>query len=61
MQIRENENEKWVNFYGEISGFKFEEGYKYKLEVKEEKIANPPADSSSIKTILVQVLNKEKV
>jgi heat shock protein HslJ len=55
------EKGKWLNFYSPIEGFKFETGYMYKLSVAEEKI-NPgqvPADGSSIKYMLVEVLEKK--
>lgn len=51
---------KWQNFYSVIEGFNFETGYIYKLSVKEEKIdpAKVPADGSSLKYTLVEVLEK---
>ena len=51
---------KWQNFYAGIEGFNFETGYIYKLSVKEEKIdpAKVPADGSSIKYTLIEVLEK---
>jgi heat shock protein HslJ len=54
------EKGKWQNFYANIEGFDFEPGYIYKLSVKEEKIdpAKVPADGSSIKYTLVEVLEK---
>ena len=55
--IEENE---WQNFYSKIDGFDFEPGYIYKLKVKEEKRENVPADASSIKFTLVEVLEKKK-
>jgi heat shock protein HslJ len=54
------EKGKWQNFYANIEGFDFEPGYIFKLSVKEEKIdpAKVPADGSSIKYTLVEVLEK---
>lgn len=54
------EKGKWQNFYSNIEGFNFESGYLYKLSVMEEKInpAQVPADGSSIKYTLVEVLEK---
>lgn len=49
----------WENFYSNIEGFEFEEGMFKKIEVKEEKIENPPADGSSIRYILVKELDKK--
>jgi len=63
LQIQKNktiEQGKWQNFYTEIEGFVFESGYLQKIKVKEEKLdpANVPADGSSIKYTLVEVLEK---
>lgn len=54
------EKGKWQNFYANIEGFDFEPGYIFKLSVKEEKIdpAKVPADGSSVKYTLVEVLEK---
>ncbi len=48
----------WSNFYGTIEGLDYQEGYLYKLSVKEEQIdpATVPADASTIKYILLKVL-----
>lgn len=50
----------WKNFYGNIEGFEYEPGYIYKISVKKEKLdpATVPADASSIKYSLVEVLEK---
>lgn len=53
------ENVTWENFYAKIEGFEFEEGMMKKLEIREEKIENPPADGSSIRYIMVQELEKQ--
>ncbi len=60
-QIKENSQKDWTFFYDEIEGFKYEWGTNYELKVKKEKIANPPADASSIKWILTSILKEEKV
>ncbi|WP_198314484.1 META and DUF4377 domain-containing protein [Chitinibacter sp. GC72] len=57
LQYKTSKNSQWLNFYGEIAGFDWQEGKRYKLKVREEQIANPPADASSIKTSLVKVLS----
>ncbi len=56
LQYKTSANGEWLNFYGEIDGFTWEQGKTYKLKIRQEKIANPPADASSIKTSLVKVL-----
>lgn len=61
---RENEPDAsgWENFYANIEGFEFEEGYMQKIKVREEKLdkSQVPADGSSIKYTLVEVLDKRK-
>lgn len=51
---------EWTNFYTEIEGFEYEPGFIYKLKVKEEQLENVPADASSIKYTLVEVLEKRE-
>jgi len=63
LQVQKNktiEKGKWQNFYANIEGFEFQTGYIYKLSVKEEKTdpAKVPADGSSVKYTLVEVLEK---
>ena len=60
LQIKENENDNWTNFYSKIEGFDYEVGYTYKLKVEVSKIENPPADTSSEKYILLKILDKTK-
>lgn len=45
-------------FKNEIRGFTYEEGYEYTLRVALERVANPPADGSSVKYHLVRVEGK---
>lgn len=47
-------------WYSGIEGFTYQAGYTYELQVREEKIANPPADGSSIRWTLVKVISKIK-
>ena len=61
MLIRENPQDEYTFFYDQIDGFDYEEGFEYKLVVKEETVENPPADASSIKWTLVRVESKEPV
>ncbi len=60
LQVKENASASWTNFYSNIEGFTYEPGYEYVLKVKTEKIANPPADGSSIKYTLVKQVSKTK-
>ena len=60
LQVKEKESDSWENFYSNIEGFTYEPGFEYVLKVKTEKIANPPADGSSIKYTLVNQVSKTK-
>lgn len=53
---------QWENFYANIEGFQFEEGYLQKIEVSTTQLDKTrlPADASSIKYSLVKVLDKQK-
>ncbi len=61
MLIKENRDDDYTLFYDQIEGFEYEEGYEYKLIVKEEPVENPPAGGSSLKWSLVSVESKEPV
>ena len=58
MQVREDPSGEWQLFYDQIEGFTFEPGFTYELRVNVATIANPPADGSSLKYTLVEVVNK---
>ena len=61
LQVRKGEDPDWQLFYSEIEGFEFEPGYTYRLRVREEKLdpATVPADASSIRFVLVEVVEKK--
>lgn len=58
LQIRRSESESWSFFYDTIEGFTFEPGFVYTLKVSEEEIENPPADASSKRIKLEEVISK---
>ena len=58
LQVRETPNAEWRMFYDGIEGFDYEEGYDYELRVRTEEVENPPADASSIRWILEEVVSK---
>lgn len=60
-KVREDPSEEWVFFYSEIAGFEYEAGYEYELLVREEKVTTPPADGSSLRWELIEVVGKETV
>src|SRR4051812_2003908 len=58
--VRETPDEEWQLFYNSIEGFNYEPGFTYKLLVETRKVSNPPADGSSLRWILKDVLEKSK-
>ena len=58
LQVRETASAPWTNLYGEIVGFDYAPGFLYEIRIKEEFVANPPADGSSIRRTLIAVLSK---
>lgn len=61
LQVRATNSEEWQLFYGRIEGFSYEEGFLYELRVKVEGVQSPPADGSSQRLHLVEVVSKQKV
>jgi heat shock protein HslJ len=58
LRVRDAGEQGWQTFHGQIEGFTFEPGYRYRLEVEELPVENPPADGSSIRTVLVEIVRK---
>jgi heat shock protein HslJ len=58
LQVRESPDEEWRLLYQKIEGFDYEPGYDYELRVRTEKVDNPPADGSSIRYILEEVVSR---
>ena len=58
MLVRDNLDSSWKNFYDQIDGFEFQQGYTYKLKIQVTEVENPPADASSLKYSLVEILEK---
>ncbi|QIE58525.1 DUF4377 domain-containing protein [Rasiella rasia] len=52
----------WINFYGTIKGFEFQQGYRYKLSVEETQLdpSKVPADAATVTYTLVEVLEKKQ-
>lgn len=61
LQVRESESDEWTLFYSNIEGFDYEEGTRYELRVRVEKVDDPPADGSSLRYVLLEVVSEEKV
>lgn len=60
-RAKEREGDPWRTRLDGIEGFSYEWGFVYELRVRESRIINPPADGSSIRTELVEIVRKEKV
>jgi hypothetical protein len=58
MRVRESESEDWTLFYSPIEGFEHEAGNTYELRVEVLKVDDPPADGSSLRYRLVEVVSK---
>ncbi|GGJ51198.1 hypothetical protein GCM10008938_41520 [Deinococcus roseus] len=58
LQVRSPDKKDWEFFYSGIEGFNYEEGFNYKIRIRTEDVKNPPADASSKRYILVEVLEK---
>jgi hypothetical protein len=56
--VRESLDEDYSYFYSTIEGFDYEPGYTYELLVEKTPVENPPADGSSIRWTLVEVVEK---
>ncbi len=59
--VMEPEDSAFGLFYRPIEGFTYEWGNRYTLDVAEHRVADPPADGSSIRTVLRAVFAKERV
>jgi len=61
MLVKESPDGEYGLFYDQIEGFDYEEGYEYEIVVEVTKVENPPADASSLKYSLVEVVSKTAV
>ena len=61
LQVRAVETEEWRNLYAPIEGFEHEPGHAYELRVEVTQVANPPADGSSLRYRLLEVVSKQKI
>ncbi|MDH3395574.1 MAG: DUF4377 domain-containing protein [Nitrosopumilus sp.] len=59
LQVRENQHSEWLNFYDNIEGFSFSQGNSYQISVKITDVENPPADASSKKYELIEIIKQE--
>lgn len=61
LQVRSTPAEPWSRWYAGIEGFAYQPGYQYVLEVDEYRVAQPPADGSSIRWVLKRVVERRQV
>ncbi|KVH59782.1 DUF4377 domain-containing protein [Burkholderia cepacia] len=61
LQVRNSPNEPWSLWYAGIEGFAYQPGYLYTLEIDEYRVAQPPADGSSIRWVLKRVVERRQV
>jgi len=56
-QVTEDPDGEWQLFYDQIDGFEWESGYTYELRIVVRQVENPPADASSLRYELIEVVN----
>jgi hypothetical protein len=59
LRVRAPGTKEWHLFYDSIQGFEFEPGFRYVLEVERTRRPNPPADASSFRYRLIEILSRE--
>lgn len=60
-QVRDTPTQPWQLWYGDITGFNFQPGIRYRLRVVEVRDPNPPADASGLRWVLDTVVEQEIV
>jgi heat shock protein HslJ len=58
LMVNFHPEDEWQLFYDQIEGFDYLEGYTYTLKVERYQVENPPADGSSLRYVLVEVVDK---
>jgi hypothetical protein len=58
LNVREAGENEWKTWYGPIEGFEYEPGVEYHMVVSETTVEDPPADASSIRWTLIEVLDE---
>jgi hypothetical protein len=61
MQVKTDPDAEYLDFYDQIEGFDYEEGYEYELIVQVDPRENPPADASSLQYTLIEQVDKQPV
>lgn len=60
LQIKEDGETDWNDFYSGIEGFDYVEGFYYKLRVAVQEVENPPTDGSFLRYKLIEILEQSK-
>jgi heat shock protein HslJ len=60
LQVRTQPGAPWELHYGDIKGFDWQMGVEYVLRVRETTVARPPADGSSLRWELIEVLDSSQ-
>lgn len=60
-QVRDSASQPWQLWYGDITGFQFQPGIRYRLRVVEVTDPNPPAGGASVRWVLDAVIEQEIV
>ena len=58
LQVKENADDGYTLLYDSISGFEYEPGYAYELQVSVTEVEDPPADASNLNYTLIEVVSK---
>jgi hypothetical protein len=61
LQVARSDGGEFELFYDSIDGFEFEEGTAYVIDVSVTEVDDPPADASSLRYALVEVISAEPV
>lgn len=61
LQVKESPEADYLLFYSNIEGFEFEPGFEYELLVNKQTVPNPPADASSFRWTLIEVVSQTPV
>ncbi|EDX89492.1 DUF4377 domain-containing protein [Alcanivorax sp. VBW004] len=61
LRVKHEADANWELFYNHVEGFTYEEGFQYTLRVKVENVESPPADGSSLRYTLLEVVEKTPV
>jgi heat shock protein HslJ len=60
-QVKEDIDAEWSLFYDQIDGFEWQGGYFYELRVAVFEVEDSPADASSLRYALIEVVSLEQV